>query len=100
MPNAAALIMDEVNGLRTAGKTPLTDAVAQAVDILEFRHKPGVVVVLTDGEETCGRSARALGKQIRKSAAELTVHVIAFRNGNFAWTGEQSTWKRNVSRAE
>jgi hypothetical protein len=25
------------------------------------------------------------------------VHVIAFRNGNFAWTGEQSTWKRNVS---
>jgi Ca-activated chloride channel family protein len=97
MPNAAALIMDEVNGLRTAGKTPLTDAVAQAVDILEFRHKPGVVVVLTDGEETCGRSARALGKQIRKSAAELTVHVIAFRNGNFAWTGEQSTWKRNVS---
>jgi Ca-activated chloride channel family protein len=42
--------MDEVNGLRTAGKTPLTDAVAQAADILEFRHKPGVVVVLTDGK--------------------------------------------------
>jgi Ca-activated chloride channel family protein len=57
MPNAAARIMEEVNGLRTAGKTPLTDAVAQAADILEFRHKPGVVVVLTDGEETCGRSA-------------------------------------------
>jgi Ca-activated chloride channel homolog len=72
MPNAAARIMEEVNGLIPAGKTPLTDAVAQATDILDFRHKPGVVVVLTDGEETCGRSACALGKQLRKSAAELT----------------------------
>jgi Ca-activated chloride channel homolog len=97
MPNAAARIMEEVNGLRTAGKTPLTDAVAQAADILEFRHKPGVVVVLTDGEETCGRSACALGKQIRKSAAELTVHVIASATATSPGPGSKVSWKRNVS---
>lgn len=52
-PDAAGRIMEEVNTLIPAGKTPLTAAVEQAADILDFRSKPGVVVVVTDGEETC-----------------------------------------------
>jgi Ca-activated chloride channel family protein len=90
MPDAAGAIMEEVNRLTPAGKTPLTAAVEQAADVLDVPQRPGVVVVLTDGEETCGRSACSLGKQFRESAPKLIVHVIAFRTGNFAWTGEQS----------
>src|SRR5690606_41646884 len=55
-PNAAKRIMQEVEALTPAGKTPLTAAVEQAADVLDYRQKPGVVVVLTDGEETCGGS--------------------------------------------
>jgi Ca-activated chloride channel homolog len=55
-PNAADRIMAAIDALRAAGRTPLTDAVAQAADALDFRHKPGLFVVLTDGEETCGGS--------------------------------------------
>ena len=53
-PSAADRIMAAIDALRPAGRTPLTDAVAQAADVLNFRHKPGLIVVLTDGEETCG----------------------------------------------
>lgn len=89
-PNAAAKIMAEVEGLTPAGKTPLTSAVEQAANVLQFRSKPAAIVVLTDGEETCGGSPCDLGKQLAAEAAALTVHVIAYRPSNFSWTGAES----------
>jgi Ca-activated chloride channel homolog len=89
-PNAAELIMHEVNALTPSGKTPLTSAVRQAAEVLDFRAKPGVIVVLTDGEETCGGSPCELGKELHAAATNLTIHVIGFRMKNFSWTGEQS----------
>jgi Ca-activated chloride channel family protein len=89
-PNAASLIMSEVNALTPSGKTPLTAAVGQAAEVLDYRAKPGVIVVLTDGEETCGGSPCDLGKVLHAAAANLTIHVIGFRMKNFSWTGEQS----------
>ena len=89
-PNAAKRIMHDVNELNPAGKTPLAEAVKQAANVLEFKSKPGVVIVLTDGEETCGGAPCALGKTLKAEGADLTVHVIGFQMKNFLWTGEQS----------
>ena len=88
--DAADLIMKEVDSLVPAGKTPLTTAVEQAAQVLDYRNKPGVVVVVTDGEETCGRSPCDLGKQLHDAALRLTIHVISFRYQAYSWTGEQS----------
>ena len=89
-PDAANIIMSAVNALVPAGKTPLTSAVEQAADVLNYRSKPGVIVVVTDGEETCGRSPCDLAKQLHLTADQLTVHVIAFRYDGFSWTGGNS----------
>jgi Ca-activated chloride channel family protein len=83
-------IMTVVSGLNPAGKTPLTEAVEQAADVLEHRKKPGVVVLLTDGEETCDRDPCALGKKLLETSSNLTVHVIGFQMKNFTWIGESS----------
>jgi Ca-activated chloride channel family protein len=48
------------------------------------------VVVVTDGEETCGGSPCDLGKKLHAGADQLTVHVIGFRPKGFSWTGEES----------
>jgi Ca-activated chloride channel homolog len=88
--NAAERIMHDVNALNPAGKTPLAEAVAQAAEVLDYRTEPGVIIVLTDGEETCGGTPCELGKSLRAEAAQLTVHVIGFQMKNFLWTGEQS----------
>jgi Ca-activated chloride channel family protein len=90
MPDAAPLIMQEVNALSPAGKTPLTAAVEQAAEVLDYQTKPGLIVVLTDGEETCGGAPCDLGKQLRASAARLTIHIIGFRMKDYSWTGETS----------
>jgi Ca-activated chloride channel family protein len=88
--NAAARIMTAVNSLTPAGKTPLTAAVSQAAKVLDFRVKPGLIVVLTDGEETCGGSPCHLGEELSVEAAQLTIHVISLRVKGYTWMGEQS----------
>jgi Ca-activated chloride channel homolog len=88
--NAASIIMKDVDALIPAGKTPLTKAVEDAANVLDFRTKPGVIVVLTDGEETCGGAPCELGKKLHAEAAQLTVHIIGFRLKGYSWTGYQS----------
>jgi len=88
--NATKPIMRVVNRLIPAGKTPLTSGVEEAAEALDFRSKPGVIVVVTDGEETCGRSPCDLAKLLRQEAYQLTIHVIAFRYSGYSWTGGNS----------
>jgi Ca-activated chloride channel family protein len=88
-PNAAARIMAAIDALRPAGRTPLTDAVVQAADVLDFRQKPGVIVVLTDGEETCGGSPCTTSQRLHAEANQLTINVIGLRVQNYAWMGDQ-----------
>ncbi|MEG6507437.1 VWA domain-containing protein [Methyloligella sp. 2.7D] len=89
IPNATGPIMSVVNGLKAAGKTPLSDAVKEAAEVLHYRTTPGVVVLLTDGEETCGGAPCELGKML-KETGEVTVHVIAYKMKAVQWMGPQS----------
>lgn len=90
IPDAAEPIMRVVTGLNPAGKTPLTEAVEQAAEVLGRRSQPGIIVLLTDGEETCNGDPCELGKRFVANGANLTVHVIAFQMKNFTWMGESS----------
>ncbi len=78
--NAGATILSEVEKLRPAGRTPLTESVENAANVLEFQKNPSVVILLTDGEETCGGKPCDLAKRLRATAKDLTVHVIGYRN--------------------
>lgn len=88
--NASDRIMTTIRGLVPTGRTPLSTAVQQAAEILDFREKPGIVVLLTDGEETCGGFPCNLGERLHDEAEHLTVHVIGLRVEGYTWMGEQS----------
>ena len=88
-PNAAERIMTAVNALNPAGKTPLVAGVEEAAKVLDGQSERGVIVLLTDGEETCGGAPCSLGKTL-KANGRLTVHVVGFQLKNFSWTGAQS----------
>ena len=78
-PDAAATILGAIDQSQTAGETPLTAAVDAAAQALDFTKKPAVVVLLTDGDENCGRYPCQLAQELKAKAFRLTVHVIAFR---------------------
>ena len=90
MPNATQPIMSVVNALNPAGKTPLVEAVKQAAEVLDSRTEKGVIVLLTDGEETCGGAPCELGKLLKANSRRLTVHVVGYQLRAFRWTGAQS----------
>lgn len=85
-PDAADRIIAEIDRLHPAGETPLTEAMLQAARVLEYETKPGEIVLVTDGKETCGGSPCQLAGDLA-AGADLTVHVIGFRvrGEHFVW---------------
>ena len=90
MPNAAERIMSVVNALNPAGKTPLVEGVTRAAEVLDYRTEKGVIVLLTDGEETCGGAPCELGKFLKANGRGLTVHVVGYQLRGYSWTGAAS----------
>lgn len=71
---------------------PLTEAVAEAARVLNHTTTPGIIVLVTDGNETCGGRPCALGADLAATSANLTVHVIGFRvvADPFAWDSPEA----------
>jgi Ca-activated chloride channel family protein len=79
---AAKLILNEFDSTLIDGGTPLTSAIEAAADVLDHHQQKGVVVVVTDGEETCGRDPCAAARQLRETSSKLTIHVIGIDTGS------------------
>ena len=84
-------VIAAIDGLRPSGLTPLTAAVQMAAETLGYGTEPGVVVLVTDGNETCGGRPCALGRELAATVPDLTVHVIGFRVtvDFFAWNNPE-----------
>ncbi|WGW05058.1 vWA domain-containing protein [Tropicibacter oceani] len=76
---AAPLIVGAVETLQPSGDTPLTEAVKAAAEALDYRNKPGAIVLVTDGKETCGGAPCQLAAELVADGLDLTVHVIGFK---------------------
>lgn len=87
-PSAGPQIVQAVDALEPAGETPLTEAVQVAANVLMHKSKPGVIVLVTDGRETCGGAPCQLAAELAADSVDLTVHVIGFkiRGEFFGWT--------------
>lgn len=79
--NAADQLLDIVGSINPRGRTPLTESVRQAAEVLNYTEQQAVVVLVTDGEETCNGDPCAMGAHLEKSGRDLTVHVIGYREG-------------------
>jgi len=90
IPNAAAAVIGAVETLQPSGNTPLTAAVQVAADELQYLTRPATILVVTDGNETCGGMPCALATDLATTGADTTVHVIGFkvRSAFFSWNSE------------
>ena len=91
---AAMRMASELDNLRPDGLTPLAAAVEQAAETLDYRNKRAVVVVVTDGNETCGGTPCAASRHMAAQALNLTVHVVGFRvtRDFFTWNNPEQTF--------
>jgi Ca-activated chloride channel family protein len=87
VPDAASPVMRDVEALTPGGMTPLTASVERAAAVL---GEDGIIVLVTDGNETCGGRPCELGAYLAKTT-RLTVHVIGFRVSfdPFSWNSPE-----------
>lgn len=76
--NSAERIMSELDDVQPYGQTPIASSVESAAETLDYRRKPAVIVLLTDGEETCGGNPCALADRLKREGVDTTVHVIGY----------------------
>jgi Ca-activated chloride channel family protein len=86
---AGAAVVAGIETLAPGGLTPLADSVAAAAEVL---GGAGIVVLVTDGNETCGGTPCALGRALAAGRPGLTVHVIGFRvvYDPFSWNSPEA----------
>ncbi|MCF3640133.1 VWA domain-containing protein [Rhizobium sp. TRM95111] len=75
---SAAAITRFVDGISPKGKTPISDAVQRAADVLKYTEEKATVVLVTDGLETCAADPCALASALEKQGVDFTAHVVGF----------------------
>ena len=78
--NAAEPMLRIIRAINPRGRTPLTDSVREAAETLDFSKREAVVVLVTDGEETCGQDPCQVATALKKAGPGLTIHVIGYRD--------------------
>lgn len=88
---AAQATISSVEGLDPDGMTPLAASVEAAAELLNYRTEPAIVVLVTDGNETCGGRPCTLSNRLAAAAQDLTIHVIGFRGEGdvFVWNNPE-----------
>jgi len=96
--NTAGQITAELDTLIPNGDTPLTNSVEMAANVLDYKNKPGVVVLVTDGKETCGGEPCQLASRLSQEGLDFKVHVVGFqiRSDFFDWRNVGGRQYENV----
>ncbi len=67
-----------VRGLKARGQTPIYRSVMQAAELLRYKEQPGSIILVSDGEETCGGNLAELGAKLAKMGVDFKTHIICF----------------------
>jgi Mg-chelatase subunit ChlD len=76
-PVDAAAYVETIQGIQANGWTPIADSIIAAAESLP----PGdfnSVILVSDGEETCGGDPCAVAEALKAGDVELTVHVVGY----------------------
>jgi len=71
-------IRSTVNQLKPKGKTPLSAAVKHAAEHLRYSEEKAMVILLSDGKETCDLDPCEVGRSLEQLGVDFTAHVIGF----------------------
>lgn len=75
----AAAIREKVAGIRARGRTPIDYSLRQAAnDFPAGQGAENVVILVSDGKETCGGDPCAAAKALHAAGVGLTIHVVGF----------------------
>lgn len=75
-------LTSRIQALNPKGKTPITEAVKQAVAELRAIEEPASIVLVSDGLESCGGDPCEAVRAARQSGVDFRLHVVGFDLGD------------------
>ncbi len=66
----------QIAAIHPLGGTPLGDAVAKAGEMINGVDRQALMVVISDGQESCGVNPCAIGRRISRVKPKLTINVV------------------------
>jgi hypothetical protein len=90
-PSAAS---GTIASLSASGKTPIAQSLQAASDDLANVSGPKIVVLVTDGEETCGGDPRAAIEALVAQDVSVHVNIVGFAIDDAALTATFQEWAR------
>jgi Ca-activated chloride channel family protein len=77
-PASSGEVLAAIMKLNPIGKTPLTAAVLQAASHLKYIESKSSVILVSDGEETCGMDPCLAAMELEAAGLDFTCHVVGF----------------------
>ena len=78
-PIDAAAYTNAIRGIAARGYTPIADSLTLAAqDFPVGENQANSIVLVSDGKETCGGDPCALAAALKKSGADVTIHVVGY----------------------
>ena len=76
--NNANAIIKKINTINPKGKTPLSEATRRAAEALKYTEERAIVLLISDGIETCGVDPCEVGAELAMNGIDFITHVISF----------------------
>lgn len=69
-------LLSLLDGIRPMEGTPLARGIERAGSIVDGRSVPATLVVVTDGEDSCGRDPCAAARELKAAKPLITINVV------------------------
>jgi hypothetical protein len=76
-PVDGSAYVEKVRGISAMGYTPIADSIQMAAQSLPATDFNSIILV-SDGEETCGGDPCALAEALKASDSEVTIHAVGY----------------------
>ena len=73
-----AAVLARIAAMQPQGMTPISAAVTQVADLLKGRDAETTIVLVSDGQETCGGDPCATVKALKAAGVKFVMHVVGF----------------------
>ncbi|MFZ1414657.1 MAG: VWA domain-containing protein [Defluviicoccus sp.] len=83
-PSQRGALTRQVDGLRPMQGTPLAQGITQAGSMVEGGKAPGVIVVISDGEDSCGGDPCQAARALKAAKPNVTINVVDIVGSNAA----------------
>ncbi|MEZ5440359.1 MAG: VWA domain-containing protein [Lysobacterales bacterium] len=93
-PLDAAAMGQRIAGIeaKNLAKTPIAASLAAVADDLAGVEGRAIVILVTDGEETCGGNPEAAVQQLRQQGFEVVLNIVGFAVDDYALEQDFRRW--------